>query len=355
MNSLHSSFRLNGRSFANIRELLRYVEKYYPAHAEFLSRWFDELPEIELQTSGSTGKPKKIIFPKEKAILSARRTGSFFDLPAESKVLLMLSPEFVAGKMMWIRALTLGWHLDILSDKSGEITGTYDFSAMVPVQTERYFSRLDQIRKLIIGGAPLSPETEEKLSHLSTEIYATYGMTETLTHIAVRPLTAAALKKMTDYPSGSLPGKYYQIFPSIEISLGDDDTLIIEDAFLDIRAHTNDVVRKYDQRHFEWLGRKDRVINSSGIKIHPEIVERKLSGHIGNAFFVTGLPDRKWGEKLVLIVEGPVQPDIIEKIKNIPGLAYYEKPKSVYFIDKFVRSAGGKILRNESLSKSDIS
>jgi len=351
MRNFHPSFRLDNRSFESVGRLTAYVEENYPGHLVFLRQWFDDSPFITLQTSGSTGKPKSIVFPKEKLEKSARRTASFFGVPEASSVLMLLSPGFVAGKMMWVRALTLGWHLDIFFESAGSMQKNYDFSAMVPLQAERMAGELHRFSKLILGGAPLSPALEKKLNRLDNEIYLTYGMTETLTHVAVRPLTGKALNRLDGYLSGELPAKFYRTLPGVIVSVEEDNTLIIRDGELDTEVRTNDVAEVVDARHFVWKGRKDWVINSGGIKIHPETVERKLAPYINRAFFVAGLPDKKWGEKLVLIVEGNEVKGLLDKVRNVPDLDYYEKPKAIYFLASFERSSGGKILRNENLRR----
>ncbi|MNE40696.1 2-succinylbenzoate--CoA ligase [compost metagenome] len=267
-------------------------------------------------------------------IQSALATGDFFGLEPGDKALLCLPTQFIAGKMMLVRSLILGLELDVVSPSLHPLelnTTTYDFVAMVPLQVQNSIERLSKVRKLIIGGAKLDSAIEEKLLPLKTEIYETYGMTETITHIAAKRLGDSV----------------FSILPNVRISQDDRQCLIINVATIsDEPIITNDLVELLNEQQFKFLGRIDNVINSGGVKLIPEQIEAKLIGKIANRFFVTGLPDTTLGEKLVLVVEGEKQefaPDFFEV------LGKYEKPKEIVFVSKFKENENGKLLRKPSL------
>jgi O-succinylbenzoic acid--CoA ligase len=340
---IHPGFRLDGQSFSGKSGLTDYVSFHYPAHADFLNDWFSDNDHITLQTSGSTGKPQKIVFPKEKLVRSALRTIRFFDLPPQTKALLNLPPVFVAGKMMWIRALTGGWQLT-LKNPGGEIGKDeyFDFGAMVPKQIAKNIHRTGQIAKLLSGGAYPSAALLQNLKGKRNMIFQTYGMTETLTHVAVMPLTksAASLLNIDFKP-------VYTAVEGVSFSIDRRSCLRVKDDYLEIELTTNDVVELIDEKTFIWRGRYDHVINSGGIKIFPEEVELKLAAFIDRRFIITSLPDEEWGEKTVLLIEGDAYP-FDTAVFELAGLKFYEKPKEIRFIKKFPETASGKIRRGEA-------
>lgn len=337
-NKFHKSFKLNGLSFSSVDEILRYSKEFSEEIHQFLKSWFSVDKNIIVQTSGSTGTPKPILLKKEFVVNSAKATGCYFDLEENTTALLCLPIKYIAGKLMLIRALTLGWKLDIIPSNSNpleKIDKVYDFSAMVPLQLENSLSKINLIKKLIVGGGVVSKELVAKIQQVSTAVFATYGMTETITHIAVKKLN-----KIVETPV------FYQVLPNVTIYKDQRNCLVIK-AFKvsDEIIFTNDVVDLVAEHQFMWLGRFDHVINSGGIKLHPENIEEKLSKIIRNRFFVTGIFDEKLGQKLVLIIEG--KKDVINL--NQANLLKYETPKETYFLDNFIETKTKKIQRKKTL------
>ncbi|WP_288994829.1 AMP-binding protein [uncultured Polaribacter sp.] len=304
----------------------------------FLESWFSTSDFITVQTSGSTGIPKSISLKKDQMVNSALATGVFFNVKAGTKALLCLPVNYIAGKMMLIRALTLGWHLDIIEPNSTplkRLSKTYDFTAMVSIQVENSIDKLNQIKKIIIGGGAVSNLLQERLQCLNTEVFATYGMTETITHIAVKKLN-----NLKQNPN------FYEILPNINIYKDYRNCLVVQASKVseDI-IFTNDVIKLISDTEFEWLGRFDNVINSGGIKLYPEKIEEKLSKIIKQRFFVASIPDNVLGQKLVLILEGEFRNYNLNDIK----LTKYEIPKQLFFIEKFVETKTKKIQRKQTL------
>tara|TARA_R110001592_G_scaffold8511_6_gene46439 strand:+ start:1723 stop:2814 length:1092 start_codon:yes stop_codon:yes gene_type:complete len=350
----HKSFQLNGCSFTSVDEILAYTSDFSDEIYHFLESWFSSDKTITVQTSGSTGVPKSIELKKEFVVNSAIATGLYFDLQENTTALLCLPPAYIAGKLMLIRALTLGWHLDVIAPNSHpleKVDKEYDFSAMVPLQLENSISKLSKIKKLIVGGGVVSKELKAKIQDVFTVIFATYGMTETITHIAV--------KKLNNFSSSKgriTQQSFYQTLPNVTIYIDDRNCLVINTPKIsDEIIFTNDVVQLISDTEFEWLGRFDTVINSGGIKLHPEKIEEKLSEIITNRFFVAGIPDEKLGEKLVLIIElesskvSNYKSVLSEEIKKITSLSKFEIPKNIYFIDKFLETGTKKIQRRKTL------
>ena len=117
----------------------------------------------------------------------------------------------------------------------------------------------------------------------------------------------------------------------------------------DTQIITNDMVQLVSNVEFDWLGRFDNVINSGGVKLHPEQIEKKLSALIFQRFFVAGVSDSLLGEKLVLLIEGTAKNDISDKVMRLKTLSTFEKPKEIYFIHKFIETKTKKIQRNKTL------
>lgn len=356
-NNFHKDFQLNGNSFSSVNELLRYAESISETTYQFLKEWFSESDFVIVQTSGSTGTPKPIQLKKQFMVNSALTTGVYFSLPHKTTALLCLPTAYIAGKMMLVRALVLGWHLDHVPSNTTplqNIEKTYDFSAMVPIQVENSIGKLSRIKKLLVGGGIVSAKLQASLQGVSTVIFATYGMTETITHIAVQPLNN--FKNIPPRTSSSLntsaiQNSLYTTLPNITISKDVNDCLVIEAPNLTEEiVFTNDVVQLISDRQFVWLGRFDNVINSGGIKLHPEIIEEKLSKIIKNRFFVAGIPDDTLGEKLVLCIEGVEDELLLKKLRNSTLLSKFEIPKEVYFANAFLETLTKKIQRTKTLN-----
>ena len=206
---------------------------------------------------------------------------------------------------------------------------------MVPMQLEKSKSELHRIKKLIVGGGVVSSSLVDEIQAVSTKIFATYGMTETITHIAVKPLNHSSNQN------------FYTVLPNVDVFVDNRSCLVINAPKVSHElVITNDVVQLISENKFEWLGRFDNVINSGGVKLQPEKIEAELSKIITSRFFVAGLPDEVLGEKLVLVIEG----DKSEFDFNIIDLTKYETPKEIYFVKTFVETETRKIKRGHTLS-----
>ena len=339
--NVHNYFKLNGYHL-NGEDLCRVAYSYIKegdaneqAIGEFLLDWFDEKEFIEMKTSGTTGLPKLVKLEKQAMIQSALATGDFFRLEPGNKALLCLPVKFVAGKMMLVRSLILGLDLDVTAPSLEPLafnSTQYDFVAMVPLQVQNSIEALKNVKKLIIGGAKMDAVLEEKLLPLKTEVYETYGMTETITHIAAKKAGSNA----------------FSVLPNVKIAKDDRGCLVITvPAISEESIVTNDLVEIVREDQFILLGRIDNVINSGGVKLIPEQIEAKLIDKITNRFFVTGVPDSLLGEKLILVIEGEKQ-DFDADFFNV--LDKYEKPKEIVFVPKFKENENGKLLRKPSLT-----
>ncbi len=360
-NKFHKNFKINGKSFNTVDDLLSYTKVTYSDIHPFLEKWFSVDETITVQTSGSTGTPKSIQLKKELMLNSAKATGAFFSLPQKTSALLCLPIQYIAGKMMLIRAITIGWHLDIVAPNSNplhKVEKQYDFAAMVPLQLENSLSKINKIKKLIVGGGVVSNALQNKLQNISTEVFATYGMTETITHIAVKKLNKplSFLAKMTNQFHVAHKKTFYKTLPNVTLYKDQRNCLVIDaPKVAEELIFTNDVVQLISDTQFEWLGRFDNVINSGGIKLHPEKIEEKLSQIIKTRFFVAGIKDDILGEKLVLILEdvnsSTVEKSILNKIISLTSLSKFEKPKEMFCIPHFVETKTGKIQRTQTLQK----
>mgnify|MGYP002639444769 CR=1 FL=1 len=345
MNWIHKEFQLNEQSFSDSIEIVAFSQSISMETYLFLKDWFSDLDFIEVQTSGSTGKAKIITLQKEFMVNSALATGAFFNLPEKTTALLCMSPSYIAGKMMLVRALVLGWHLDIVAPISNPLKNSekkYDFSAMVPLQLQNSLSGIHKIKKLIVGGGIVSADLVSKIQEVPTKIFATFGMTETITHIAV--------KKLNDFKnrtSSEEEKACFITFPNVSVAIDSRSCLVINAPKVsETQIITNDVVKIISKNKFKWLGRVDHVINSGGIKLHPEEIEKKLAKIISQRFFVAGVPDTNLGEKLILIIEGKKSTFILSKAKT---LTRFEMPKAIYFVDKFIETDTKKIQRSKTL------
>ena len=336
------SFQLNGNSFENKGELLKYCKGNYNDAFYFLTDWFDASKHIVVPTSGSTGNPKLIKIKKEFMINSASATAKYFELQEEGvTALLCLSPKYIAGKMMLVRAMISGWELDIVEPCSNPLQSDkkYDVTALVPMQVHHSFKDLSKVKLLLVGGGKVSKSLQEKLQKVTTKIFSTYGMTETITHIAVKKINH--LDGITNY---------FEVFPDITIEKDDRDCLVINAPTIsDEKVITNDVVKVIDSKHFCWIGRYDNIINSGGIKISPESIEEKLSDVIKQRFFIASEKDEVLGEKVILIIERKNNSKFKIQDSIFSFLGKFQKPKNVYYVDKFLETKTKKVNRKATL------
>lgn len=311
----------------------------------FMEQWCDRRPYIIAHTSGSTGAPKEIKLLKSDMIMSARATNARFSISSHSHLHLTLSPAYIAGKMMIVRALEAGCDLTyeapsnhgLLSTDYGDI----DLLAIVPSQCSQLLANpiaRKRLHNVIIGGAAISHATEQALLSAPWNSYATYGMTETCSHVALRRMGTDA----------------YTAMPGIRFSTDHRNCLRINAPQFSFRQlQTNDIVDLLSPQSFIWKGRYDNVINSGGIKIFPEQLEAKLQPYISHPFFIGGVPHPTWGTAVELIVElpdakaadtGELELQLQEICRT--HLTTVECPKSIKFTATLPRTANGKIRRN---------
>lgn len=309
----------------------------------FLDDWYDVGEDLlPIRTSGSTGEPKEFIARKEFMMQSARMTCDFLKLKEEDTAFLCLPMEYIAGRMMVVRTLVGGLQL-IRQTPSGHPlkeeteTEAIDFAAMTPMQVYNSLQspvekeRLQNIKKLLIGGSAIDPELEKELRTFPQEIYATYGMTETLSHIALRRV------------NGPEASDYYTPFPSVKLSLSNEGTLVIDAPLVcEEILVTNDLAEIREDGTFRILGRKDNVINSGSIKIQIEEIENKLRSIISANFAITSIPHPQLGETVVLLIEED-QNDISLSFDSLPA---YQRPKFIVRTQSIPLTGNGKINRS---------
>lgn len=287
---------------------------------DFIREWFANAATVQLQSSGSTGVPKLWHAPKEKLWASAGMTNETLHLGVGTKALMCLSPKFIAGKMMIIRALKGGWKLYIGNQHGNALSavqGAIDFAAMVPLQVEHSFDDLNRVNKLLIGGASISSGLEMRLSEISTLCYQSYGMTETYSHVALRLLNSG--------------NPFYKALSGVRFSTDSRGCLVIAaPMLLEELLITNDIVELHSSEEFEWKGRADLVINTGGFKVQPEEVESALSSIIETPFVVSSKPDEKFGNSVVLISERSLTQTELNRIEQA-DLHKYQRPK-VYLV-----------------------
>ena len=310
----------------------------------FLENWLEESDTIQAQTSGSTGVPKKLELKKEQMKASAKLTNQFFDLQKEDTVLLCLSTNYIAGKMMIVRAFVGHLHLIAIEPTSDRpINKPVKFTAMVPMQVEALLNStvglatMNYIDKLIFGGSATSALLETKLQNVSTNCYATYGMTETVSHIALRKI------------NGSDSSDEYRALEGVWFEQDERDCLVIHAPHLQAEPFiTNDIVKLKNRNCFEWIGRFDNVINSGGVKLFPETIEKKISSFITQRFYITSRKDEKLGEKVVLVIESEPFTELKKQQLDIQlnsGLEKFEKPREIIFKPWFEETSTGKVKR----------
>lgn len=311
----------------------------------FLNNWYNDNPFLTTFTSGTTGVPKKVILYKKHMYDRAISTVEFLNLKKiRTRGFLCLSPNFIASKMFMVRAIIFKWKIYCVPPSSNPLKGIeeyFDISSMIPMQVKfsLEYEHIENIKILLIGGSYISENLEKKLQNISTVCYATYGMTETYGHIGIRKI------------NGLDKSFFYKSFKDINIDIDNRSCMKIFFSKKYI-IQTNDIVHLISKNSFFWKGRYDNIINSGGIKIIPELLEKYINPFIPfyRRFFVSSILDEVFGEKIILIIEGsPISIKIPENI--FYGEKKFYKPKNIFFISTFVENSFGKIKRKETTKK----
>lgn len=307
--------------------------------ATFLKEWNNESPTIGVHTSGSTGIPKSLQVEKERMKASARLTCSFLKLKKGDTALLCMPIQYIAGKMMVVRSIVADLKLIPVAPCGhplASLTEVPTFAAMIPMQVSNSLqipeekTLLRSINQLIIGGGPIDDELATALKDFPHEVWSTYGMTETLSHIALRRL------------NGKEASEWYTPFDTVSIRLSEEGTLIIHAPQVCAEElTTNDLAEMNSQGQFRILGRKDNIINSGGVKIQIEEVETLLKAHISIPFQITSAPDSTFGEIVVLLYEKTNTEEDFRSVCN-KILPPYWKPKRYVAVDFLPTTGTGK-------------
>ncbi len=365
-----TGLKLNGKFFTsewiveNFRDLKpAQFSQQERATLSFCGRWLTGVEQFIVPTSGSTGKPKRISLTRAQMTLSAHMTGKTLHLQPRERVLVCLSPAHIAGLMMLVRGFVLDLDLTIVEPASDpfesldfENTPPFDFASFVPLQMqtilsagEKYRDFLNKMKAILVGGAPVSVSLHQQIQNVYAPVYQTFGMTETVSHVALRRL------------NGAEASESYRALPGVEIGQDARGCLTIQSALTNNRTIvTNDMVELVSPKSFIWLGRIDNVINSGGVKIQAEKVEAAIAEALyemniqPGEFFVGGLLDDKYGQTVTAIFEGPsfsqeFQRTISDALSK--KLSKYELPKRFHFVEALIRTPNGKIDRIANLNR----
>lgn len=306
----------------------------------FIEEWHNDRDYIVAHTSGSTGTPKNISLSKTDMIKSAIATCKYFDITEKSKLLLPLSTNYIAGKMMIVRAIVSGAELFIEAPSNNPIQTDYGIIDLIPIVPSQIRALLHSpyarnIKNVIVGGGAIPHNIEDEIIKMELNCHATYGMTETCSHVALR--------KIDDN------NEIYEGLPGYRFKVDNRQCLVISAPdFTFNEIITNDIVKLVDDTHFKWLGRWDNVINSGGVKIFPEEVEKILSTIINVPFYITSTPDEKWGDVVTLYIESTNTniSKLTADIKKVLQNRFYI-PKNIIPVEKFNRTTTGKIIRTK--------
>jgi O-succinylbenzoic acid--CoA ligase len=321
---------------------------------DFLAEWNSENGYITAHSSGSTGAPKPIRLPKKMVIASAMRTVKFFNLTSESHLHLPLDISYIAGKMMVVRSIVSGAKLTCEPASNKPLANNVDSQpidllAVVPSQLEYLLDNLASIppiRNFLIGGSSIPTHLRQRIVESKVHAYESYGMTETASHVALRRVTEDSMSP-------------FQMLDGLTCGKTEDSALVItmDDGSV---IRTNDSVEIISPKEFIYKGRLDNVINSGGVKIHPEEVETEISRILTPDFwrsirlqplnyYISKRPSDKWGEEAVLLLEtegitSETKTRVYEALKR--SLPPYHIPKDIIPLSHFPRTYNGKIIRN---------
>lgn len=322
------------------------------ATLDFISAWLNGEQFFRQQTSGSTGTPRVITLSRQQLIASAQRTMSQIPVSPGDTALVCLDTNYIAGKMMLVRALTHSLRIVAVEPSANplsRITEQVHFVAVVPYQMLHMMNeslhKVQSLKTILIGGAPAPPQLLRSVKDLSVAVYATYGMTETASNIALQRL------------SGPASEKAFKPLPGVNIYLNSAGCLVIQLPEFEQPVMTNDAAEIFTDQTFRILGRQDNVINSGGIKIFPETLEEAVAMlfeelGIKQQFIIGGLPHPELGQQAVLIVEGHQLPVDTAKLllNQLKQTLSIQAPRSIHYLPEFKRTPTGKIIRKETIA-----
>lgn len=321
----------------------------------FCRRWLRGDAEFTLHTSGSTGAPKSITVQRDQIEASARLTGAALGLQAGMRALVCLNAGYVAGVMMLARGLVLGLELTVVAPSRRPLAPfaegePFAFTALAPLQLRETLRQapdralLDQMHAVLIGGAPIEADLLAELAAVRAPLYHTYGMTETVSHVALRRLNG--------------PTADDRFIPLPDVVIGRDARGCLTVRGPMTRHQTvvaNDRIELFPDGSFRWLGRVDNVINTGGVKVQAEVVEAALARiWPGRRLFVVGTPDPVLGEAVTAVVEGepPVEPPTAV-VQRAALFGRYAAPRRYLFVPRFAETPTGKIDRRATLALLD--
>lgn len=333
------------------------ADSYFQKVAQLLQEWSTGKQLFTLHSSGSTGTPKPIELTREQMQASAIATATALSLPKGTSVLIALNVEMIAGFMMLVRTMVNDWSATVITPKSDPLESlpsdfVCDFAALTPMQLQTLLSKYSpqrissSFRKILLGGAPIDASLIEQIQGLSNEVYHSYGMTETVSHVALRSV------------NGPQATEYYRLLKGIEAGKDERGCLYLAGAVTNYTVvQTNDLVNFIDVDCFYWLGRADNIINSGGIKIQLEKIDKAVdhalhSLAMTNRYFSWYLPDPLLGQKLIVVLQKSNQtlPTFAFKEALSKQLSKYEVPKVVLLVNDFKKTASGKIDKRETVN-----
>ncbi len=354
----HPMLTINGNVFSPdqiVNESVDPATPFEKSTLHFCRDWLKGNSSFTLHTSGSTGAPKSITFTRDQMIASARMTQAALGLNQNDTALVCLDTNYIAGQMMLVRCFVVGMKIIAVEPTANPFENLeqgqqIDFVAMVPYQLQHVINSnehvLNQIRIAIVGGAPLDSQLKSKLMDYTCQLYATYGMTETISHVALQKINGP-------FASGS-----FKALPGVALRTDERGCLVISTSFLDNDIVTNDLVELINESEFKWSGRWDNIINTGGVKVIPEKIEIQLEeifGKLGvtNRFFIFGIPDQNLGQKVSLWIEGDpfsdmIQGKFLQELKVM--ISKYEIPKEIKFVKAFQETATGKVNRAKTVN-----
>ncbi|MGD1841520.1 MAG: AMP-binding protein [Thermonemataceae bacterium] len=314
---------------------------------DFCRKWLQGVEKFVLTTSGSTGVPKPITPTRTQMLASVTLTDQALSLSQMKTALVCINTAYIGGKMMLVRGLEMGWEMTVVPPQANPflvLNQPVDFIALVPLQLQAILkedhtkAQFNRTKTVIVGGAAISFPLQQQITQLRPVIYHTYGMTETVSHIALKRL------------NGTQKQTYFQALQGVHLTQDQRGCLVIQaPTTLQKPIVTNDLVKLHSAQQFEILGRIDNIINSGGIKIQLEQIEAVVAEALQDLqkevrFYAVGAPDTQLGQKLVLVIEHKTPiPFLEEKLKQ--QLPKYKVPKQIHYAEKLPETPSGKIKR----------
>lgn len=303
-------------------------------------------------TSGTTGRPKGAELTAAGIEASALAVSTALGAGQGDRWLACVGLHSVAGLAIVARAWHGGLPLEVherfdAAAVAAAAGAGATLVSVVPTMLARLLDAgdgLERFRHVLLGGAPAPAGLVERAADRGASVVRTYGLTETFGGVAHdgHPLAGVEL--------AIAGGGEITVRGPMVLRRYRRDRAATRSALRGGWLHTADLGRIGADGRLEVQGRRDDLVITGGVSVHPAEVEAVLARHPGVAEVAVGpAPDPEWGQRLVAYVVplDRLLPPTLPALRAFARerLSAPKAPRELVLVDGLPRTASGKILR----------